>query len=121
MADTWLTHYSLRSVTLLAGVLGRAGHAGQTRRLAEAQQGVSTWETPAEVAKFLEKTVRHQKKALASELQEAKTEGMSKTKRDGGDVDAEKELWKMVEAELLGDAEKLKDEKLGPEHMMPSM
>ncbi|PHH52886.1 37S ribosomal protein MRP4, mitochondrial [Ceratocystis fimbriata CBS 114723] len=112
---------SLRAATLLTGVLGRAGQIGQGRRLAEASQGICTWETPSEVAKFLEKTVRHRKKVLSSDLTEAKTASISKTKRDGGDVDAQKELWKMVEAKLLGHVEPLPVEKLGPEEMMPEM
>lgn len=59
----------MRSVTLLAGVLGRAGQRGQARRLAAAHYGTVTWETPADVRKYidndLEEKVAAAKKAKA--------------------------------------------------------
>lgn len=44
---------SLRSVALVAGVLARAGHAGQEARLKEASRGVATY-TTRRVEKFFE-------------------------------------------------------------------
>src|SRR5690348_12475730 len=34
---------SIRCVEIIAGVLGRAGEAGQARRLEDAKLGISTW------------------------------------------------------------------------------
>lgn len=45
--------YSLRAATLIAGVLGRAGERGQKRRLADAEEGIVTWQTPQDVAKYI--------------------------------------------------------------------
>ncbi|KAI6245016.1 37S ribosomal protein MRP4, mitochondrial [Erysiphe necator] len=48
---TWVTYTipgnddSLRASQLIAGVLGRAGEAGQSRRLADAKNGLITWKT----------------------------------------------------------------------------
>lgn len=70
-----LRNYSLRSVALIAGVLGRAGERGQQRRLAEAEQGVVTWENPRDVNDFI---VRD---AEAKALEEAKA--MSQATEDG--------------------------------------
>jgi hypothetical protein len=36
-------------------VLGRAGEAGHARRLAEAENGNITWQTPPEIRRFVEK------------------------------------------------------------------
>jgi len=41
-----LTIYSLRCVQLIAGVLGRAGESGQSKRMEAAESGKVTWETP---------------------------------------------------------------------------
>jgi hypothetical protein len=61
----------LRSVTLLAGVLGRAGERGQQRRLADANDGVCTWQTPLDVRHFIQKDAtqkeneKHEARVLA--------------------------------------------------------
>ncbi|KAK4099138.1 hypothetical protein N658DRAFT_475829 [Parathielavia hyrcaniae] len=58
---TWVTYQipanddSVRSITLIAGVLGRAGERGQQRRLADANSGVCTWENEREVERFITK------------------------------------------------------------------
>ncbi|KAK4652870.1 hypothetical protein QC762_503230 [Podospora pseudocomata] len=58
---SWVTYQipanddSLRSVALIAGVLGRAGERGQQRRLADAEQGVVKWQTPKDVFSFIGK------------------------------------------------------------------
>ncbi|KAK1541240.1 hypothetical protein CPAR01_07229 [Colletotrichum paranaense] len=44
---------SYRSVAVIAGVLGRAGEAGQKRRLAAAENGESEWTTPLETQRFM--------------------------------------------------------------------
>ncbi|OHE91277.1 hypothetical protein CORC01_13435 [Colletotrichum orchidophilum] len=49
---------SYRSIAVIAGVLGRAGEAGQKRRLAAAENGVSEWNTPAETKRFMKGEIR---------------------------------------------------------------
>lgn len=46
----------MRSVALIAGVLGRAGEAGQKRRLEEAEDGQAQWETPEDTKRFRQAT-----------------------------------------------------------------
>lgn len=48
-----LTSASLRSVALIASVLGQAGKKGQKRRLADATDGHVTWKTPNDISKFI--------------------------------------------------------------------
>lgn len=57
--------YSLRSVTLIAGILGRAGQRGQQRRLADANDGIVTWNTPNDVAKFIERDAAEKARDVA--------------------------------------------------------
>lgn len=45
--------YSLRSVSVIAGVLGRAGEAGQKRRLADAAHGICTWRNPEDIRTWI--------------------------------------------------------------------
>ncbi|KAK4122051.1 hypothetical protein N657DRAFT_576854 [Parathielavia appendiculata] len=58
---TWVTYQipanddSVRSVTLIAGVLGRAGERGQQRRLADANDGICTWENARDIEIFIRK------------------------------------------------------------------
>jgi hypothetical protein len=74
--DSGLTEcYSLRSVTLLAGVLGRAGERGQQRRLADANDGVCTWETPSDVRHFIKKDAAQKENEMYEARQLAKAEG----------------------------------------------
>ncbi|KAL2020321.1 hypothetical protein VTK56DRAFT_8549 [Thermocarpiscus australiensis] len=78
---TWVTYQipanddSLRSIALIAGVLGRAGERGQQRRLADANEGVVTWTTPRDIAHFIDKEAM----AKAEEEEEA----IKKAKADG--------------------------------------
>ncbi|EON97352.1 putative 37s ribosomal protein mrp4 protein [Phaeoacremonium minimum UCRPA7] len=44
---------SLRSVAVIAGVLGRGGELGQSRRRQAAKNGVVTWENPEDVSRFI--------------------------------------------------------------------
>ncbi|KAG7294121.1 hypothetical protein NEMBOFW57_004185 [Staphylotrichum longicolle] len=68
---TWVTYQipgnddSLRSVTLIAGILGRAGQRGQQRRLADANEGIVTWSTPNDVAKFIERDAAEKARNVA--------------------------------------------------------
>jgi hypothetical protein len=41
-----LIMYSLRCIQVISGVLGRAGEAGQQKRLEAAKTGKATWEPP---------------------------------------------------------------------------
>jgi small subunit ribosomal protein S2 len=43
----------LRSIQLIAGVLGRAGEEGQRLRLEAAKTGVVTWQTPRGLSEVL--------------------------------------------------------------------
>ncbi len=56
---------SLRSVALIAGVLSRAGEIGQKRRLRDAEAGIVTWETPVEVAHYMDQRSRRSSGAAA--------------------------------------------------------
>ncbi|KAM0277268.1 hypothetical protein ACHAQH_005926 [Verticillium albo-atrum] len=47
---------SLRSTSLIGGILGRAGQEGQKRRKDAAAEGQVTWENPVEVRRYMEKT-----------------------------------------------------------------
>lgn len=45
---------SLRSVSVIAGVLGRAGERGQARRKADANKGVCTWRNQPDMQKWMD-------------------------------------------------------------------
>ncbi|KAK1972552.1 ribosomal protein S2 [Colletotrichum sublineola] len=49
---------SYRSVAVIGGVLGRAGQKGQQRRLADAENGVVAWQTPAETARYMKSEIK---------------------------------------------------------------
>lgn len=48
------SHDSLRSVSVIAGVLGRAGERGQARRKADAAKGVCTWRNSPDIERWME-------------------------------------------------------------------
>ncbi|KAL2193793.1 hypothetical protein P885DRAFT_44398 [Corynascus similis CBS 632.67] len=79
---TWVTYQipanddSLRSVTLLAGVLGRAGERGQQRRLADAEEGVTTWRTPRDIAHFIDKDAESKASEALEAAKTATAEGI---------------------------------------------
>jgi small subunit ribosomal protein S2 len=56
LSDRLTESLSLRCVQLIAGVLGRAGESGQKKRIAAAQTGLVTWETP----EFLRNWIKEQ-------------------------------------------------------------
>ncbi|KAI3393722.1 hypothetical protein diail_3767 [Diaporthe ilicicola] len=58
---------SLRSVSVIAGVLGRAGERGQERRMAEAKKGICTWRNPSEIERFMEDKKAKKANAAAAE------------------------------------------------------
>ncbi|KAL1859059.1 hypothetical protein Daus18300_009698 [Diaporthe australafricana] len=74
---------SLRSVSVIAGVLGRAGERGQARRMADAKKGICTWMNPAEIEKFI--NVERDKRGNAAK---AEREGQ-KAEREAQKANAE--------------------------------
>lgn len=52
MQNLGLTLYSFRCLAVIGSVLGRAGEAGQKRRLEAAQKGIVKWETAAPIRRF---------------------------------------------------------------------
>ncbi|KFA66882.1 hypothetical protein S40285_02313 [Stachybotrys chlorohalonatus IBT 40285] len=61
---TWVTYAipanddSLRSVGVIAGVLGRAGEAGQKRRMDDANSGKVSWTTRPEITRHMKKEIQ---------------------------------------------------------------
>ncbi|UNI17437.1 hypothetical protein JDV02_003780 [Purpureocillium takamizusanense] len=61
---SWVTYTipanddSLRSMAVVAGVLGRAGEKGQKRRQADAAQGSVSWHTPPELSRHMMREAR---------------------------------------------------------------
>ncbi|KAK4186950.1 putative mitochondrial SSU ribosomal protein S2 precursor [Podospora australis] len=81
---SWVTYQipgnddSIRSISLLAMVLARAGERGQERRLADAREGVVKWENPREVQQFILRAKsaerRKEKEALEKAAEELEKE-----------------------------------------------
>ena len=71
---------SLRSVTLLAGVLGRAGERGQQRRLADAADGVVSWKSPRDVDTFIEKDSMTKAEEELRQIDQARKDGTLEAK-----------------------------------------
>lgn len=71
---------SLRSVSVIAGVLGRAGERGQARRKADANSGVCTWRNPPDIQKWMddEKSKAGREATAERDAEEARASG------DGG-------------------------------------
>ncbi|CAM1503823.1 Fc.00g014140.m01.CDS01 [Cosmosporella sp. VM-42] len=75
---SWVTYTipanddSLRSMSVVAGVLGRAGEAGQKRRLADAKKGNATWDNPQDLNRHIQKETAAalaERKAVMGRLQ----------------------------------------------------
>lgn len=67
---------SLRAVTLIAGVLGKAGERGQKRRLAAAEQGEVTWQNPRDVQKFMETEAATKVAEASAAIGQAQADGI---------------------------------------------
>ncbi|KAK7732279.1 37S ribosomal protein, mitochondrial [Cytospora paraplurivora] len=72
---------SLRSVSVISGVLGRAGERGQERRKRDANSGVCTWRNPADIDKWLQ----DERARKAKESQAQRENAPSGDRRGGGD------------------------------------
>ncbi|KAK0721240.1 ribosomal protein S2, flavodoxin-like domain-containing protein [Apiosordaria backusii] len=99
---SWVTYQipgnddSLRSVALIAGVLGRAGERGQQRRLEDAKQGIVKWQTPRDVRGYIDKA-----NSLAAE--EAKAEREKRLAEGAVDESGLKPADLMTEDEFLAE------------------
>ncbi|KAI5466838.1 ribosomal protein S2, flavodoxin-like domain-containing protein, partial [Mariannaea sp. PMI_226] len=76
---SWVTYTipanddSLRAMGVVAGVLGRAGEAGQKRRLEEAAKGKVSWGTPEDIDRHIRKetkTAIEERKAVMGRMQQ---------------------------------------------------
>ncbi|KAK4203460.1 putative mitochondrial SSU ribosomal protein S2 precursor [Triangularia verruculosa] len=99
---SWVTYQipanddSLRSVALIAGVLGRAGERGQQRRLEDAKQGVVAWQTPKDVTTFVNRVNKNIKAEAAAKEKKRLAEG-------GPDDNGLKPADLMTEEEVLAE------------------
>ncbi|PHH59117.1 hypothetical protein CDD81_3711 [Ophiocordyceps australis] len=98
---SWVTYTipanddSLRSVGVIAGVLGRAGQRGRDQRLREAVQGSVPWNTP-------ESLRRHMKKEVLAALRKKKEAmAMMPSKGEGEEEDEHELLRKRYDDEML--------------------
>ncbi|KAI1855081.1 hypothetical protein JX265_012269 [Neoarthrinium moseri] len=101
---TWVTYAipanddSLRCLAVIGSVLGRAGEAGNKRRLQDAQKGVVAWETPQAISTW---TKIHGKRAewAARAAREAAEEQAAREAALSGEEPLEKEGEGEVETE----------------------
>jgi hypothetical protein len=94
--------FSLRTATVIAGVLGRAGERGQQRRLKDAELGEVTWRNPREIQKFLE---------IQSMLKEAEDDAARKAaqetdQRSSGSIPGVMDKSQLEAFQLLQDMER---------------
>ena len=78
--DSILTLDSLRCVQLIAGILGRAGEAGQQKRLEAAKAGEVTWLPPPGLGKPV--TDDDRRKAAEAKRQKKQKERLEKVDKD---------------------------------------
>lgn len=57
MSKLTILPFSLRSVAVIGGVLGRAGERGQKRRLEDAKKGNVAWQTPPMLQTHMQKDI----------------------------------------------------------------
>lgn len=101
-------------------MLGRAGEAGQKRRLADAERGVVEWQTPSEIQRFLAlqskrvwMTRRAQEEAAQAALNTSETQ--TEARNDSSDNSREsldlrramRDLDDIEEAQLFGGETKM--------------
>lgn len=66
----------MRAVTLLAGVLGKAGERGQKRRLADANNGIVTWNNPSEIERWMDSNAAEKAREALIAIGKAQDEGI---------------------------------------------
>ncbi|ROW15705.1 hypothetical protein VPNG_02213 [Cytospora leucostoma] len=76
---------SLRSVSVISGVLGRAGERGQERRKKDANGGVCTWRNPADIDKWMQDERARKAKELQAQREGETPKEPSGDRRGGGD------------------------------------
>jgi small subunit ribosomal protein S2 len=70
-------------VAVIAGVLGRAGQAGQKRRLSEAREtGRATWQNPKEIHKFMQLEAQQKAAEQMRELTQHRQEEQNRKLRE---------------------------------------
>lgn len=95
-ADNWR---SLRCIQVIAGVLGRAGEAGQKKRLEDAKNGHITWLPPpglgkpkGEEAKAKEAAEAKERKSLTNRRTDLDVEGVrTRGRRGSSSLDVEED------------------------------
>ena len=76
---------SLRCIQLIAGVLGRAGEAGQAKRKEAAARNEVTWLPPPGLGKpVTEEDIRRAEAEKAAEKKEAEDRDRARENNDGG-------------------------------------
>ncbi|KAH6891053.1 ribosomal protein S2, flavodoxin-like domain-containing protein [Thelonectria olida] len=106
---SWVTYTipanddSLRSMGVVAGVLGRAGEAGQKRRLADAARNKISWNNPEDIERHMRKETKlviEERKAVMGRVQQNVTgfsedeQKLLREKYDGQEVE-------VTEAEMV--------------------
>ncbi|KAJ0108998.1 hypothetical protein J7T55_005546 [Diaporthe amygdali] len=71
---------SLRSVSVIAGVLGRAGERGQERRKADAARGVCTWRNPPDIEKWMNDEKKNRASVAEAEIEAARAEAQGNSR-----------------------------------------
>ncbi|KAL0939741.1 uncharacterized protein CTRU02_206351 [Colletotrichum truncatum] len=84
---------SYRSVAVIGGILGRAGEQGQKRRLDDASNGVTSWQTPQDTNRFM----REAKSRWANERKRWQRENANLAEEQGQGGEAQ--LLEMVQAQ----------------------
>jgi hypothetical protein len=102
---------SLRSTAFIAGVLGQSAKEGKERRLKEAQEGIVTWQMPADIREHISTTMDRRQKIL-DELDERMTMGQRADSSAKTDEDEAKAMGAQQEERDAAEEDKLLDEEL---------